>query len=167
MEPLSEQRLAPLPSEFANAVRAAHDALVAATGNGFRVAEGARSAAQSDADYALGRTILTKPDGSPQGIVTDAPGGHSWHNFNLAVDCYPFTHGDAGALDWNPKDAEFQAMVRALQAQGLVWGGCWHSMPDAPHFQSPKVPVSPTDADRAAFATGGIAAVWARYGITS
>jgi hypothetical protein len=54
-------------------------------------------------------------------------------------------------------------MVSALEAQDLTWGGSWKSIPDAPHFQLSNVPVTPTDADRAAFAAGGLAAVWAQY----
>ena len=81
----------------------------------------------------------------------------------MAVDCYPFTHGDAGALDWNPQDAEFQEMVQQMKAQGLVWGGDWHSIKDYPHFQLANIPASPGPADRAAFARGGVQAVWKLY----
>lgn len=55
------------------------------------------------------------------------------------------------------------AMVAALVAQGLVWGGAWIHMPDAPHFQLANVPVTPTDADREAFARGGLPEVWRLY----
>lgn len=38
-----------------------------------------RSFAESDALYKQGRTL-------PGPIVTNAPGGHSWHNYGLALD---------------------------------------------------------------------------------
>ena len=163
MEAVSEKRLAEVNPDLATRVRAAHDALVAATGNGFRVAQGLRTYAEQDALYDLGRTTTTKPDGTPQPIVTNAPGGCSNHNFGCAVDCYPFTVGDAGGLDWNASDAEFKLMVSALEGQGLAWGGDWHSIKDYPHFQLASVPVSPTEVDRQTFASGGLAAVWALY----
>ena len=158
MEPLSEQRIAMGYVPLAMAVRAANDALVASTGNGFRVAQCLRSYAESDADYAKGRT-------APGPIVTNAPGGHSWHNFGMAVDCYPFMAGQSGPLVWSAGHPLFQAMVAALKAQGLAWGGDWVSLKDYPHFQPSNIPVSPTDADRAAFASGGLTAVWAQVRI--
>ena len=109
MEPLSEQRLAAGIPVLALKVKTAHDKMLSAIGNGFRVAQCVRSYQDSDADYAKGRT-------APGPKVTDAPGGYSWHNFGMAVDCYPFTAGDSGALDWNPSDHEFQQMVQFMKA---------------------------------------------------
>ena len=54
-------------------------------------------------------------------------------------------------------------MVRALKQQGLVWGGDWDSIKDPPHFQLAHIPLTPSLSDRACFARGGCAAVWARY----
>mgnify|MGYP001209478812 CR=1 FL=1 len=163
-DPVSLTRLAEIFPPLAAKVQAASVAMLIATGGkGFRVAQGLRTFAESDADYALGRTILTKPDGSPQAKVTNAPGGYSWHNFGMAVDCYPFVAGEAGALDWNANDPEFNAMVEAIKAQGLSWGGDWHSIKDFPHFQPSEIPVTPTDEDRAAFERGGVQAVWDQY----
>src|SRR5436305_8814069 len=45
------------------------------------------------------------PDGSfidpihHKGVVTNADGGHSWHNFGLAVDCDPVERD--GSIDWS------------------------------------------------------------------
>ena len=158
METISEQRLALGWPALAVKVCAAHDAMMAATGNGFRVAECVRSYAQSEIDYEQGR------NGHPGKIITNAGPGFSWHNFGMAVDCYPFLQGDAGALDWNADDPEFKSMVSFMKGQGLVWGGDWHSIKDYPHFQPADIPVTPTEEDRAAFASGGMKAVWARYG---
>lgn len=153
MEQISEQRLSVAPVALSRAVRAAHDKMFAATGKGFRVAECNRSYAESDADFAKGRT-------APGPKVTNAPGGFSWHNFDLAVDCYPFTEADSGALDWNASDPEFKAMVGYLKAEGLAWGGDWQSIKDFPHFQLSTIPASPNVGDRIAYAKGGVKAVW-------
>jgi len=155
MEAISEQRLALVHPALAAKVRAAADAL-AANGLYFRVAQGLRTHAEQDALYEQGRS-------TPGSIVTNARGGYSNHNFGCAVDCYPFDDGQTGDLDWSPMSVEFQEMVEALKAQGLVWGGNWASLKDYPHFQLANVPVTPTDADRAAFASGGLQAVWALY----
>jgi peptidoglycan L-alanyl-D-glutamate endopeptidase CwlK len=156
MDAPSEEKLAQVHPVLATKVRAANDALIASTGNGLRVAQGLRTYAEQEALYEQGRS-------EPGSIVTNAPGGYSNHNFGMAVDCYPFTAGDAGALDWNGSDPEFLAMVAALKAQGLVWGGDWKSITDKPHFQLAGVPVSPTPADRKAFAAGGLSNVWEQY----
>jgi peptidoglycan LD-endopeptidase CwlK len=158
LEAISEQRLSSGNQTLATKVRAAHDELFFKTGNGFRVAECMRSFADSDADYAKGRT-------APGPVITNASGGHSWHNFGLAVDVYPFVAGDAGNLDWNATDPKFKLMVDSLKAQGLVWGGDWTSIKDYPHFQLAEIPVSPTDADREAYKSGGMQAVWKLYGV--
>lgn len=156
METASELKLAQVAPALARKVRAASDAL-APQGVYFRVASGLRNYADQDALYAKGRT-------TPGPQVTKARGGYSNHNFGCAVDCYPFVHGATGPLDFNDANApEFLAMVAALKAQGLAWGGDWHSIVDKPHFQLSTVPVTPTDADRAALARGGLTAVWALY----
>jgi peptidoglycan L-alanyl-D-glutamate endopeptidase CwlK len=152
---VSNQRLTLVHPALAAKVNAAANAL-AMEGTYFRVAQGLRTYAEQDALYAQGRT-------APGHIVTNAKGGYSNHNFGMAVDCYPFLTGTGGDLNWDSKSVQFQAMVAALRAQGLVWGGSWTHMPDAPHFQLANVPVTPTDADRTAFIAGGLPAVWALY----
>ena len=47
-------------------------------------------------------------------------------------------------------------MVRFMEAEGLVWGGDWHSIKDYPHFQLSTIPVSPSAADRLAYARHGL-----------
>jgi peptidoglycan LD-endopeptidase CwlK len=149
VEEISEQRLALVNPNLAALVRAANDSLVNATGNGFRVAQGLRTYAEQAA--------IPKSN-------TNAGPGQSWHNFGLAVDCFPFLSGQAGALEMNDHTAPvFQAMVAVLQSEGLAWGGLWHSIKDYPHFQLAGIPVTPTDADRAAFASGGLQKVWSLY----
>lgn len=155
MEAISEQRLALVNPVLAAKVRAAADEL-AQQGIYFRVAQGLRTYAEQQALYEQGRE-------TPGAIVTNAPGGYSNHNFGCAVDCYPFMDGQTGAINFSSESAEFGLMVQTLKAQGLMWGGDWQSLKDYPHFQLANVPVTPTDADRAAFASGGVEAVWALY----
>jgi len=155
MDATSEQRLLQVHPTLAAKVHAAFAAL-AAQGTYFCVAQGLRTYAEQDALYAQGRTTRGH-------IVTNARGGYSNHNFGCAVDCYPYLSGPGGAINWAANSPQFRAMVSALETQGLVWGGSWTSLPDAPHFQLASVPVTPQDADRQAFAAGGLEAVWAMY----
>ena len=160
MEAISEQRLALVHPKVAAYVRGAHDALIAAGHPGFRVVQGLRTYAQQHALYMQSRTI---PPTGPW--ATNADQGYGNHNFGFAVDCMPFVEGDAGAIDINDvKAPEFVAMVAALKAQGLAWGGDWPGKQgDFDHVQLADIPLTPTDADRAAYASGGLAAVWALY----
>lgn len=155
MDPVSEQRLAQVNPVLASKVHAAM-ALLQAEGIFIRVASGLRTYAEQATLYAQGRG-LSGP------IVTDAKAGYSNHNFGCAVDCYPFQHGNNGPIDFAEHTPQFQAMIAAMKAQGLAWGGDWHSIHDAPHFQLANVPVTPTPADREAFIAGGLPAVWEQY----
>ena len=94
---------------------------------------------------------------------TKAPPGYSWHNFGMAVDCAPFLSGTGGAINWDAASPQFQAMRQALTDAGIPpRGGC---PGDGDHFELLEIPLVPTDADRAAFAAGGLEAVWALYEI--
>jgi hypothetical protein len=155
LDAVSLGRLAQLHPRLAAMVEAAADAL-AEQGTWFRVAQGLRTYAEQNALYAQGRT-------TPGHIVTNARGGYSNHNFGCAVDCYPFLTGQSGEINWNANSPQFRAMVSAFESQGLLWGGGWHSIPDPPHFQLTTVPVTPLQADREAFAAGGLSAVWQMY----
>lgn len=122
-----------------------------------RVVQGLRTVEQQNALYAEGRT-------APGAKVTNAQGGHSWHNFGLAVDCVPGIRGaNRWTPNWNARDADFAAMIAAGEAQGLVSGAKWVSMPDEPHFQLAGIPVSPDDAARTILASHGVNGFWAAY----
>ncbi len=151
MDQRSEAALATVNPDLANKVRAAADSL-AATGTHLLVVSGLRTANQQNVLYAQGRT-------TPGHIVTNAKAGQSMHNYGLAVDIVPYLSGQTGQLNWQPATPQFQAMVAALVAQGLVWGGDWKSLPDNDHFQMPTVPVSPTPAMEADYGDGGSAAL--------
>lgn len=154
MDAISEQRLAVVHPLLADKTRAMA-ADLAAKGIIIRVVQGLRTIAEQNAMYAQGRT-------EPGEKVTNAIGGYSWHNFGLAVDCIPGLRGDdPWQPNWDPKHPDFAAMIAAGEAQKLVSGSTWKSMPDEPHFQLAGIPVSPTDATRDLIMHGGMEAVWA------
>lgn len=57
----------------------------------------------------------------------------SWHQAGMAVDINGTT------------SSYFPAIISAMQAQGLTWGGTFHT-PDRPHFQLPHAGTSPSAA---------------------
>lgn len=155
MDKRSESALAKVNPALAEKVRAAADGL-AASGTFLLVVSGLRTAAEQDALYAQGRS-------APGHIVTNARAGYSMHNYGLAVDVVPYLSGSSGQLNWRANTAQFRAMVAALEAQDLIWGGSWKSLPDDDHFQMPGVPVTPNAAMLADYKKGdpdSLAAIW-------
>jgi peptidoglycan L-alanyl-D-glutamate endopeptidase CwlK len=118
-----------------------------------QVSQGLRTWADQDALYAKGRT-------EPGEIVTNAPGGYSWHEFGLAVDVFP-ADVISGAPDWNPSHPSWAKIIEAAPSLNLVSGSCWKYCPDYPHLQYTGIfPVTPTDEARELFKQGGLQAVW-------
>lgn len=114
-----------------------------------RVTQGGRTFAESDAMYAVGRTIRgqnVRP-GHPMGdIITNAPAGESFHNYLLAIDfCILYDkdkNGTFESISWDlTKDfnqdgeADWKQVVDAFTSVGYEWGGNWHSLKDNPHLQ--------------------------------
>jgi hypothetical protein len=99
-------------------------------GKRLKITDGFRTFEEQNKLYAKGRTVAgTK--------VTNAKGGHSYHNYGLAFDCY-FTKN--GVVDFSkPINKEVAAIGQEL---GLEWGGGWKSLKDYPHFQLTKGTVS-------------------------
>jgi hypothetical protein len=95
--------------------------------------------------------------------VTNAPGGHSSHNFGMAVDMVPGIPGQASwTPDWKITDPNFKKMVEVAKGHGLKWGGDWVTMKgDYDHFY--LGPDSPDNELRAIYTAGGFAAVWKHY----
>jgi peptidoglycan L-alanyl-D-glutamate endopeptidase CwlK len=157
MDARSEAVLATVDPKLADKVRAAA-ALLAANGTFLLVVSGLRSAAEQNTLYAQGRT-------TPGHVVTKAKAGQSMHNYGLAVDVVPYLSGQSGALNWKPEKEQFKAMVAAMKAQGLVWGGDWVTFPDDDHFQMPNIPASPDAAMIADYGTGNksaLEAIWTK-----
>ena len=148
MDDRSEAVLRTVDPALAAKVRIAAQQL-ATSGTSLLVISGLRTAAEQNALYAQGR------NGAPGHIVTNAKAGQSMHNYGLAVDIVPYLSGASGQLNWNANTPQFRAMVAALEAQDLVWGGTWKSLPDDDHFQMPGVPTNPSSAMQADYGAGG------------
>lgn len=116
-----------------------------------QVAQGLRSWVDQDNLYAQGRT-------APGKIVTNAPGGHSMHNFGLAVDLFP--EDAAGRPDWDINHDSWKKLLAAAPSCGLSEGAQWRTFPDNPHFYPQELPPNPTDEMRQTFRDGGMQAVW-------
>lgn len=91
---------------------------------------GYRSPQEQDKLYAQGR-------GVPGTIITDAPGGKSWHNWGVAADVVPLDQN--GQWTWDVPDTVWKALADIADAQGLEWGGAWSgnaaALGDTDHFQ--------------------------------
>lgn len=97
-----------------------------------------RTIAEQNKLFAQGRTIVGK-------IVTKARGGHSYHNYGLAIDIVLIkdVNGD-GNYDkavWDTKTdfdgdgkSDWMEVVQIFKEYGWQWGGDWKFY-DAPHFQ--------------------------------
>lgn len=124
----------------------------------FRVTQALRSWDEQEKLFAQGRT-------APGKIVTQAPGGHSWHNFGLAVDLAII---EAGAIDWNASHPSWQRMIQVGEMLGLLSGSTFRTFPDNPHFQlTGKFPISPNDEARVIFRMVGMEGVWMEAGLFS
>lgn len=89
--------------------------------------------------YAQGRTQLFDRQNKRLGIVTNASGGHSYHNYGLALDIVLIDNVSAywdvvkdfdgdGVPDW-------MEIVKIFKNAGWEWGGDFKSIKDTPHFQ--------------------------------
>ncbi len=91
---------------------------------------GFRTFAEQDALFAQGRTAHGK-------IVTNAPGGMSFHNYGLAVDVVRDANLAAVGLqpDWGREG--YELLYKEANVMRLVTGFNWR-FPDAGHIQYPK-----------------------------
>jgi len=95
-----------------------------AQGITIKVIQGLRTKSQQDVLYAKGRTV-------PGGIVTNARGGHSYHNYGLAFDICPVKQK---TCEWNA--IKIYTKVGSIGRKlGLEWGGDWKMFRDYGHFQ--------------------------------
>lgn len=98
-----------------------------------RIIQGLRTIKEQDLLYAQGRTL-------PGKIVTNAKGGHSMHNWGLALD-FCLLHKDGTVsfsliedLDKDNK-ADWMEVVEEFKKAGWIWGGDFKSFKDTPHFE--------------------------------
>lgn len=105
-----------------------------------------RTNAEQDVLYAQGRTKLFDDTGKRLGIVTNAKGGQSIHNYGLAFDIVLLldknNDGVFESASWdtkadNDKDgtSDWKEITNYFKIKGWFWGGDFKSIPDAPHFQ--------------------------------
>lgn len=157
MDTVSEARLQSVYPPLADRVRRMAE-MLALEGIEIRVVQAFRTTAEQQALYEQGRSREGK-------IVTNCPGGHSYHNFGLAVDCCPSMHapGQPFAADWNPEHPAWKRMEAVGQSLGLDSGATWRTFKDYPHFQlTGSFPEgAPTEELRALARDHGIQAVWA------
>jgi peptidoglycan LD-endopeptidase CwlK len=159
MDDVSELRLQRVHPKLAAAIRQMAEQL-ALEGITIRVTQGLRTWEEQDALYAKGRTT------PPLGVeyeVTKAPGGSSWHNFGLAVDCVPMM---PLGPDWNETHPVWKRMLAVGLTLGLEEGAGWRTFKDYPHFEMiGSLPEKPNDYVHSAYAEGGIPAVWTAAGM--
>lgn len=98
-----------------------------------RIVQGLRTIKEQNKLYAQGRT-------APGNIVTNAPGGSSYHNYGLAID-FAFLLKNK-SISWNDKKdfdgdkiADWMEVVKVFKNAGYTWGGDFKSIKDNPHFE--------------------------------
>lgn len=136
---ISIQRVAELHPKIAAEVKALIEQAETKIPAAIRVVQGVRSFEYQDGLYAQGRT-------KPGQRVTNSKGGQSYHNYGLAFDMALMYDKDGNgtweALSWDQKTdgdkdshPDWLEVVEVFEAAGYVWGGRFHSIPDAPHFE--------------------------------
>jgi peptidoglycan L-alanyl-D-glutamate endopeptidase CwlK len=88
-----------------------------------KVISGLRTYEEQDALFAQGRT-------TPGRKVTNAPAGHSNHNFGIAFDVGVFD-----GSNYIEESPDYKTVGKIGVDLGLEWGGNWQSIQDEPHFE--------------------------------
>lgn len=98
-----------------------------------RITDDFRSEAEQNELYRKGRE-------APGSIVTNVKGGHSYHNYGLAVDFA--IEKKTGEIIWDLDydgngngQSDWMEIVSLAKALGFSWGGDWEGFPDYPHLQ--------------------------------
>ncbi|HKV93066.1 MAG TPA: M15 family metallopeptidase [Candidatus Angelobacter sp.] len=166
MDALCEERLSQVFPQLAERIRRMAIVLEA-EGVLIRVVQSLRTWAEQDALYLKGRDAQGKIV-DLAAVVTNCPGGRSYHNFGLAVDCVPSTHGAGCPFDpdWNSKHEVWQKMISAGIRVGLSSGATWRTFHDFPHFQlTGRFPEgAPSEEIHELYRRGGLRAVWDEVG---
>jgi hypothetical protein len=176
MDSISESRIAAAFPEFFSRAKALDVLLLEGPSPvNFRWSEVVRSWAAQAADYAEGRTSpgppcvhdgVSRPIGTcadhPLGLkITNAPPGHSWHQYGFAGDGVPLVDGKP---DWDVSGPNWAKVYEALPKVGLFSGKNFVGIKgDDDHAQLVEIPESPTAEDILTLKGGGMGTVWARY----
>src|SRR5271157_4761898 len=86
----------------------------------FRVTQGLRSWNDQQKLWLEGRDVNGVVI-DPTKIVTNAPPGHSWHEFGLAVDVVPMDQ-EPPQPDWNINHPVWQRLISVGESLGLYSG---------------------------------------------
>lgn len=87
-------------------------------------------------------------------VVTRIPhADHGWHFFGMAIDVISKSKEWSVTPEWRKEVSDI------FKAHGLHWAGDWPHFKDLPHYQFTNQ-FNPSDNDRAAYARGGLTAVW-------
>ena len=92
-----------------------------------QMTSGYRSIGEQNTLYEQGRTNRSKP------IVTNVRGGHSYHNYGLAVDFVILSDNGRRAL-WTVNE-KWRQVANLAKALGFTWGGDWSGFKDYSHLQ--------------------------------
>ncbi|MES1987674.1 MAG: M15 family metallopeptidase [Pseudomonadota bacterium] len=84
-----------------------------------------RDVEAQNAIYSQGRT-------KPGAIVTNAQGGHSFHNYRVAIDVVPIINGKC---DWSGTSDVWQKIITDAKVIGFEWAGDWITFKERAHFQ--------------------------------
>lgn len=162
MDNASEARLQNVHPELADKIRTMAT-MLHTEGIEIRVTQGLRSWSDQMALWLKGRDSHGNIT-DPSKVVTKAAPGYSWHQFKLAVDVVPI---DAeGQPDWDLQHPAWKRIIQVGESLGLTSGSEFRTFPDWPHLQmTGSLPLSPTDAVRAAFMAGSYDAVWQMAGL--
>jgi peptidoglycan LD-endopeptidase CwlK len=162
VDSVSENRLCGIYPELAEKVRQIASVLEE-QGVVIRIVQSLRTWSEQDVLYSLGRDASGHVV-NRSAVVTNCPGGKSYHNFGLAVDCVPSDRGPGFPFDpdWNSGHDVWKKMVSAGLAVGLDSGATWRTFHDFPHFQlTGRFPENePSPEVHEFYQRGGIQAVW-------
>ena len=100
------------------------DGIVCVATSGYRTFE------EQNKEFAKGRTV-------PGKIVTKAKGGHSPHNYRLAVDICSINPHD-GTLWWNAPDDIWNVIHILAEQRGYLDSGYDWKFCDRPHIEDPR-----------------------------
>src|SRR5437763_8315342 len=121
---ISNERLEMVHPELARRLRK----LASLLSFDIRLTQGLRTYSQQDGFWQQGRN----PDGTyidpryHKGIVTNAKGGDSAHNFGYAGDVAPIS---AGVIDWDGRDEKWKEILAKATSCGLGEGATWRIFP--------------------------------------
>jgi peptidoglycan L-alanyl-D-glutamate endopeptidase CwlK len=136
MEQTSIKRIAQLHPKLRDVALLAYNEAVKATPEGVHpfIDQTYRTFEESDALFAKGRDKDGKVIDSSK-VVTNAPGGSSFHNYGLALDFHIQRDGKDVWPNDPTKDKDWMTVVNIFKKHGFGWGGDWKSFKDFPHLE--------------------------------